>query len=572
MGGRIKKRFLKIRFNKKLRMKNITETKNIYTCLSGNENIQQNIRLNNKRFKPIGKLFSNTFQYSLQERKKTSGKENRNSFQIEVDDEIKKFISSGQYFEDSVDDSVGESTEDSVEEFVGENGNMIIHPKKAEKKSDDIEYLRKIQLETNEKEKEKREKRIEKNLKKQVKKEEEFKRIKDKIEMENKEKKKIFKQINKNNKNVINEEFLKTEEFLDSVTNRLPNEILDKLENMSCREGIRWKGITFYGKKIDENDFIVTELIYRKTEMLGNSITRKEFSKIINGIPQYRKSNITVVDNIEQLKEEISPQEKIPKEESPKEISQKQEIKEIRLFCKYYLSNNCKNKACRFAHTIDEFNPSVCKFGKNCRHISNKENPCMNIHLNETKEEILKRLKPNTNINTNPKTNTTHTPKPVPIQVKETQPIKYVEAKKAPWCSEKIQQTKNNLLDLIQEEKNKIVSKQEIKNVESQPKMGMVVDHISDETRTRAFNILSNEEARKTMIVKTKLCNLHMKNNCNRRTCNFAHSFNEMSSCLFGDKCKFRYNKTKACHFRHNNETSLDYMRRLNILIPKHMI
>jgi hypothetical protein len=89
--------------------------------------------------------------------------------------------------------------------------------------------------------------------------------------------------------------------------------------------------------------------------------------------------------------------------------------------------------------------------------------------------------------------------------------------------------------------------------------------------RTQAFEMLSSDNLSKA-IVKTKLCNYMMDKGCTRPACKFAHHFNEMAFCAFGETCKFKDHNYKPCLFRHAGETSSEFSTRTGIHIPKNMM
>lgn len=48
----------------------------------------------------------------------------------------------------------------------------------------------------------------------------------------------------------------------------------------------------------------------------------------------------------------------------------------------------CTRDACTFAHTLQQWDPEVCKFGSKCKNM----NKCQRLHNNETIEEASKRI------------------------------------------------------------------------------------------------------------------------------------------------------------------------------------
>ena len=68
---------------------------------------------------------------------------------------------------------------------------------------------------------------------------------------------------------------------------------------------------------------------------------------------------------------------------------------------------------------------------------------------------------------------------------------------------------------------------------------------------------------------KMKMCTLHIEGKCRRTICNFAHYFEEMGFCMYGDNCR---NLLKPCIFRHPHESGVQYSKRTGMKIPMELL
>lgn len=68
------------------------------------------------------------------------------------------------------------------------------------------------------------------------------------------------------------------------------------------------------------------------------------------------------------------------------------------------------------------------------------------------------------------------------------------------------------------------------------------------------------------LLYKTKLCKYGLE--CKRNVCNFAHSNTELHppSCLFGDKCRNKFEHPWICKFKHPQETLEQYTHRIRVV------
>lgn len=89
----------------------------------------------------------------------------------------------------------------------------------------------------------------------------------------------------------------------------------------------------------------------------------------------------------------------------------------------------------------------------------------------------------------------------------------------------------------------------------------------NSDSRTHAFNILSDKEKNSKRLEKTKMCrNILQKGVCNREVCTFAHTLEELKDpeCAFGDTCR----RKDTCKFKHPCESITAYHTRCNIVLP----
>ena len=98
---------------------------------------------------------------------------------------------------------------------------------------------------------------------------------------------------------------------------------------------------------------------------------------------------------------------------------------------------------------------------------------------------------------------------------------------------------------------------------------------ISQNERTKGFDILKDKKKIETTLEKTKLCTYG--DNCKRgQKCRFAHSKEELivSNCVFGKSCRFvkqeqngfsNISKTKICLHKHPEESMNNFYERVGI-------
>lgn len=144
-----------------------------------------------------------------------------------------------------------------------------------------------------------------------------------------------------------------------------------------------------------------------------------------------------------------------------------------------------------------------------------------------------------------------------------------------------IYKIKNNELILFSSTKNYCISdktKEYLDNIiliNPNSKTSDILMSEYTKQRESAFNFLSGcskpDNKTETKLTKTKLCSLEMYGNCNRKTCNFAHHFNELSYCLFGNACKLMFANNNRCPFRHPIENAFMFCTRTNTFLPEKM-
>lgn len=145
-----------------------------------------------------------------------------------------------------------------------------------------------------------------------------------------------------------------------------------------------------------------------------------------------------------------------------------------------------------------------------------------------------------------------------------------------------IYKIKNNELVLFSSTKNYVINDKNRDYLDNiiliNPNLKTDDIKMSDYTKQRetAFNFLSccskSDNRTETKLTKTKLCTLEINGSCNRKTCNFAHHFNELSYCLFGNTCKLMFANSNRCPFRHPIENAFMFCTRTNTFLPEKMI
>jgi len=200
-------------------------------------------------------------------------------------------------------------------------------------------------------------------------------------------------------------------------------------------------------------------------------------------------------------------------------------------FCESFLQNKeCRHGInCRFAHSPNEIEKTICVFGNNCQYIEIKDN----IYYNKGPKECEFQHPNETNQNYNNR-----------VQKKENI-MKYIENSFKEPLDEKV------ILFVIKPKKELLTN-----------------------GRNKGFDILKDKNKIDTSLSKTKMCSYG--NDCPRgKYCRFAHSKSELkiSKCVFGDNCKFikytengieNLSKTKICLHKHPNESEEEFYNRIN--------
>lgn len=120
----------------------------------------------------------------------------------------------------------------------------------------------------------------------------------------------------------------------------------------------------------------------KKPEIKDRIITRESFRGDFRQTPQYQ------CDNHSQQKTQKSQP---LLQYIPTPIQTNQPLKKRTKFCDFWLNTgNCtREQTCNFAHSVEQYQPDICKFDLNCRY----NNTCKFRHSSETIQQMLKRLK-----------------------------------------------------------------------------------------------------------------------------------------------------------------------------------
>ena len=202
--------------------------------------------------------------------------------------------------------------------------------------------------------------------------------------------------------------------------------------------------------------------------------------------------------------------------------------KDIKLLCSSIVKKvKCKHgNLCRFAHSIDDFIPSECFFGDNCKFMNNNEKKCIHIHPNENKITYCKRVGVNFDIIK-------------PIIIKDIQPI-------------------------ITKSSSTIWNKPP--NIQKTEDISELTDNTNDQ-RTVALEKLKS--AKNTSTKASRLCSSTANNQkCKYgNNCRFAHSIEELSpsECFFGDNCQLMHSNDKKCLHLHPIENKMEYCQRIGL-------
>jgi hypothetical protein len=256
--------------------------------------------------------------------------------------------------------------------------------------------------------------------------------------------------------------------------------------------------------------------------------------------------------------------------------------------CSFFLNNkNCPHQdRCTYAHKTEDLIIKDCRFDDICKNVkqnnniyinSNKDNICVYIHSNETKNNYLRRVY-------NFKENEKNEKKEKNIQINENIKNDNEIRPLLKWCEKPNinVNTQNNEIKPISEKfQNTIV------NIDSEDKSWICVenkdkDKDKDNSRTKAFDILSDKEKIKKELKFTKMCFSYINNIVcpHKDRCRFAHDVKELviRDCLFQDKCFnikkelkdgvnvfVNVSKTKICDCIHKNESIENYYIRIGI-------
>jgi hypothetical protein len=94
------------------------------------------------------------------------------------------------------------------------------------------------------------------------------------------------------------------------------------------------------------------------------------------------------------------------------------------------------------------------------------------------------------------------------------------------------------------------------------------VEAVKQEVKKEVVKAKTPIDKSQANIKKTKLCSMMMQGKCVKAGCTYAHSYGELTYCLYGSNCRYKNGK---CFFRHEGEDVRNFMNRTGIMVPIHM-